>query len=272
MKPLQLKLTNFGPYAKQTIDFTQLDEASIFLIAGPTGSGKTTLFDAMTFALYGESASDDRDPSALRSDFAEADEPTAVTLKFEHKGLEYEVTRQPKQTLAKKRGTGTRDYPSSGKLMIFKDGIKTDEITRMQEINLKLTDILQISRKQFVQIVLLPQGEFRRFLVSDSSAKEAILRKVFGTQLFQRWATVLKQQLNTQREQIKSARSVIDSGLKRVRWTDSDGDHDLTQLEGQYQQDQTELTTAKQVLDQTQQQVNQLNQQLETAQKNEPKH
>lgn len=266
MKPLTLKMTNFGPYAKQTIDFTQLADASTFLIAGPTGSGKTTLFDAMTFALYGESASDDRDPSALRSDFAQSDEATEVTLRFEHKGLEYVVTRQPKQTLTKKRGTGTREYPSSGKLAIYKDGEKTDEITRMQEINLKLTDILQISRKQFVQIVLLPQGAFRRFLVSDSSAKEAILRKVFGTQLFQRWATALKQQLNQQRDKIKSAQSIIDSGLKRVRWTQAEGDHDLPQLEEQYQTDQSELTQAKENLKAAQQQVNQLSQQIETDQ------
>lgn len=267
MKPLKLKLTNFGPYEKQTIDFTQLEDASIFLIAGPTGSGKTTLFDGMTFALYGESASDDRDPSALRSDFAAVSEPTEVTLRFEHQGLEYEVTRQPKQTLAKKRGNGTREYPSSGKLKIFKNGTQTDELTRMQEINLKLTDILQISRKQFVQIVLLPQGEFRRFLVSDSSEKEAILRKVFGTQLFQRWATALKQQLNSQRDKIKSAQSLIDNGLKRVRWAQSDGKHDLAQLEGQHQADQKALRTAKQDLKTAQQQANQLKNQLEADQK-----
>lgn len=267
MKPLKLTMTNFGPYAQQTIDFTQLDDASIFLIAGPTGSGKTTLFDAMTFALYGESASDDRDPAALRSDFAEDYEPTEVTLRFEHKGLEYEVMRQPKQTLAKKRGTGTREYPSSGKLTIYKNGTKTDEITRMQEINIKLTDILQISRKQFVQIVLLPQGEFRRFLVSDSSEKEAILRKVFGTQLFQRWATALKQQLNQQRDKIKSAQSIIDSGLKRVRWTRKDGEHDLAQLEEQYGIDQTELSDAKSEVKDLQQQVNHLATQIETDQK-----
>ncbi|MCH5462680.1 SMC family ATPase [Lactobacillus sp. LC28-10] len=267
MKPLTLKMTNFGPYEKQTIDFTQLADASIFLIAGPTGSGKTTLFDAMTFALYGESASDDRDPAALRSDFARGDEPTEVTLKFEHKGLEYAVTRQPKQVLSKKRGTGTREYPSSGKLVIYKNGTKTNEITRMQEINLTLTDILQISRKQFVQIVLLPQGEFRRFLVSDSSAKEAILRKVFGTQLFQRWATALKQQLNQQREKIKSAQSVIDSGLKRVRWTQPNGEHDLSHLKEQYQTDLDELRSSKQNLKTVQQQVNQLSHQIETDQR-----
>lgn len=267
MKPLKLKMTNFGPYEEQTIDFTKLEDASLFLIAGPTGSGKTTLFDAMTFALYGESASDDRDPSALRSDFADATQPTEVTLRFEHKGIEYEVTRQPKQTLAKKRGTGTREYASTGKLKIYKDGAKTDEITRMQEINRKLTAILQISRQQFVQIVLLPQGEFRQFLVSSSSDKEAILRKVFGTQLFQHWATALKQQLNQQRDKIKSAQSIIDSGLKRVHWTQSEGEHDLTQLEGQYQTDQTALGTAKQTLKAAQQQVNQLNQQIETDQK-----
>ncbi|GAW98428.1 AAA family ATPase [Secundilactobacillus mixtipabuli] len=266
MKPLTLTMTNFGPYEHQTIDFRKLDEASIFLIAGPTGSGKTTLFDAITFALYGESASDDRDPQALRSDFAEPDAPTEVTLRFEHKGVEYEVTRQPKQVLAKKRGTGTREYGSTGKLQIFKAGQKVDEITRLQEINLTLTDILQISRKQFVQIVLLPQGDFRRFLVSDSSAKETILRKVFGTQLFQHWAAALKQQLAQQREKIKTAQSVIDTGLKRVHWTQPGENHDLAQLETQYQADLTALGNVKTKLADTQQQVNQLTRQIETDQ------
>ncbi|WP_054699878.1 AAA family ATPase [Secundilactobacillus odoratitofui] len=104
MKPLKLTMNYFGPYEHQTIDFTRLDEAPLFLIAGPTGSGKTTLFDAMTFALYGESASDDRDPAALRSDFAVPDEPTSVDLVFEHQGLRYDINRLPKQVLAKKTG------------------------------------------------------------------------------------------------------------------------------------------------------------------------
>lgn len=266
MKPLKLTMNNFGPYQHQAIDFTRLEDASIFLISGPTGSGKTTLFDAMTFALYGESASDDRDPAALRSDFAEPDDPTEVTLLFEHQGITYEVSRQPKQTLTKKRGTGTREFPSSGKLKIFKNGEQIDEITRMQEINIKLNDILQISRRQFVQIVLLPQGDFRRFLISDSSEKETILRKVFGTQLFQKWANALKEQLNAQRDKIKSWQSVIDNGLKRVRW-EEEGEHDLAQLASQQKAAKNALNQVKMNFNEKQKQVQKVQSQLESDQK-----
>ncbi|MTV82589.1 AAA family ATPase [Secundilactobacillus folii] len=267
MKPIKLTMNNFGPYSQQTVDFTLLKDASIFLISGPTGSGKTTLFDAMTFALYGESASEDRDPASFRSDFAAPDEPTEVTLRFEHQGVEYEITRRPKQTLNKKRGSGTREYTSSGRLKIFQAGEKVDEVTRLQEINLKLSDVLQISRKQFVQIVLLPQGEFRRFLVSDSAAKETILRKVFGTQLFQKWANALKVELNQQRDKVKSWQSVIDNGLKRVRWIDENGNHDIAQLEEQQGIAERKLMVAKKAFTQAQQRVTATQHKLDLDQK-----
>lgn len=160
MKPLKLTLKNFGPYENETIDFTKFNQASVFLISGRTGSGKTTIFDAITFALYGDGASDDRTPESMRSDFADTKTPTEVTLLFEHQDSTYLISRFPKQELDKKRGSGTKVFESSGTLKIFHDGRKTGEITKMRDINLKLFNILQISREQFVQIVLLPQGKF----------------------------------------------------------------------------------------------------------------
>ncbi|KRL04524.1 AAA family ATPase [Liquorilactobacillus oeni] len=220
MKPLKLTLKNFGPYENETIDFTKFDEASIFLISGKTGSGKTTIFDAMTFALYGDSASGDRTPQSMRSDFADTKTPTEVTLLFEHQGQTYQINRFPKQELDKKRGTGTKIFESSGKLEIFKERKKVNEITKMRDINLKLLDVLQISREQFVQIVLLPQGEFRRFLIASSSDKEDVLRKIFRTQLYQRWSDTLRDMLKKQSTRTKDAKHAIDADLAKVVWLD----------------------------------------------------
>ncbi|KRL00839.1 AAA family ATPase [Liquorilactobacillus capillatus] len=220
MKPAKLILKNFGPYEDETIDFTKFDEASIFLIAGKTGSGKTTIFDALTFALYGCSASDDRTPQSMRSDFADTRTATEVTLLFEHQGQTYRIVRRPKQELDKERGTGTKIFESKGRLEIFKAGEKLAEITKMRDINLKLLDILQISREQFVQIVLLPQGEFRRFLTASSSDKEDVLRKIFRTQLYQRWSDTLKEMLKKQTTKTKDAKHAIDGDLAKVVWLD----------------------------------------------------
>lgn len=253
MKPLKLTLKNFGPYENETIDFTKLDEASVFLISGKTGSGKTTIFDAITFALYGDSASDDRSPQSMRSDFADTKTPTEVTLLFEHQGQLYRVNRLPKQELDKKRGTGTKVFESQGRLEIFKDDQKVAEITKMRDINLKLIEILQISREQFVQIVLLPQGEFRRFLTASSTDKEAVLRKIFRTQLYQRWRDALKEMLKKQTTKCGDAKRAITDDLAKVVWS-NDAPEDiqkqsvsdqLAALSKQQQSANDELTVLK---------------------------
>lgn len=253
MKPLKLTLKNFGPYENETIDFTKLDEASVFLISGKTGSGKTTIFDAITFALYGDSASDDRSPQSMRSDFADTKTPTEVTLLFEHQGQLYRVNRLPKQELDKKRGTGTKIFESQGRLEIFKDDQKVAEITKMRDINLKLIEILQISREQFVQIVLLPQGEFRRFLTASSTDKEAVLRKIFRTQLYQRWRDALKEMLKKQTTKSGDAKRAITDDLAKVVWS-NDAPEDiqkqsvsdqLAALSKQQQSANDELTVLK---------------------------
>ncbi|KRM85793.1 SbcC/MukB-like Walker B domain-containing protein [Liquorilactobacillus vini] len=218
MKPLKLHLKNFGPYEAETINFTELNESPIFLISGNTGSGKTTIFDAITFALYGQGITDDRDPASLRSDFATYDSPTQVDLVFEHQGITYKISRQPDQILNKKRGEGQKKYTATGVLDIFEKGKKVDEITKIVKINLKIKEILQLSRKQFVQIVLLPQGDFQEFLAASSDQKEKLLRNIFHTSLYSKWGEVLNEQLHDLANNSKGWQNNIKARLAQIKW------------------------------------------------------
>lgn len=218
MKPLKLHLKNFGPYEDETLNFTELNESPIFLISGNTGSGKTTIFDAITFALYGQGITDDRDPASLRSDFATYDSPTQVDLVFEHQGITYKISRQPDQILNKKRGEGQKKYTATGVLDIFENGKKVDEITKIVKINLKIKEILQLSRKQFVQIVLLPQGDFQEFLAASSDQKEKLLRNIFHTSLYSKWGEVLNEQLHDLANNSKGWQNNIKARLAQIKW------------------------------------------------------
>ncbi|MFT8908107.1 MAG: SMC family ATPase [Lentilactobacillus diolivorans] len=289
MKPLKLTLKNFGPYENETIDFTKLSAASVFLISGKTGSGKTTIFDAITFALYGNGTNNDREIDMMRSDFADPDQPTEVDLRFEHQGRVYEVDRQPKQTRNKQRGEGQKEYASKGKLAIFDADKKIDEITKLQLINIKIEDILQLSRDQFIQIVLLPQGEFRHFLDSDSKDKEIVLRRIFRTQLFQRWSDALSDKLRQQNTKTSEVQDAITRDLTAVQWLDgapediqkqnteaqidalsdqqSEVNRKLKQLEKQQQDAQQAVEVQTQKLNDDQKmnaKIDELNQQLKT--------
>ncbi|AXX65032.1 SMC family ATPase [Bombilactobacillus bombi] len=266
MKPLKLVMQNFGPYAKQSLDFTKLAATDIFLISGRTGCGKTTIFDALTFALYGEGISDDRKPESLRSDFADDRTPTQVDLEFEHQDLIYHVMRQPKQTLAKKRGSGQKVYESTGRLEIFRADTKIAEINKLKDISIKIESVLQLSRKQFVQIVLLPQGDFRRFLMADSKDKEGVLRQIFKTGLYQRWSEVLNNQLKEQKNQQQQWQTAITSELAKVTWNQPP--ENLTDLNPQQQLKllKEQQTTAHQTLATLETQQQQLEQQYQQQQ------
>lgn len=221
MKPLILTLTNFGPYRHETVDFTQLEQAPLFLITGKTGSGKSTLFDAMSFALYGESASSDRSAMTMRSDFANDDEPTSVTLRFEHEGRIYQITRQPKQILRKKRGHGVRENASTAELDCFQANEVVAHYQRPSDVGLKIDQLLQINRDQFSQIVLLPQGEFRRFLIAPSQDKEEILRKIFRTDLFNKWTDLIRRQLTSLKNQTKAGQQQQQQLIEQIQWPDT---------------------------------------------------
>ncbi|WP_281165159.1 AAA family ATPase [Liquorilactobacillus sicerae] len=269
MKPLKLHLQNFGPYEDETIDFTDLNESPIFLISGNTGSGKTTIFDALTFALYGQSITDDRDPASLRSDFAAYDSPTQVDLVFEHQGITYRISRRPEQILNKKRGQGQKRFAATGVLDIFENGKKVDELKKIVNINLKIKEILQLSRKQFVQIVLLPQGDFQEFLAASSDQKEKLLRNIFHTGLYSKWGEVLNEQLHDLANNSKGWQDNIKTSLARIQWvaapegiTDENTETQLESLKVQQKHATLELTELKNQADTLQSKYDIKNRQL----------
>lgn len=185
LKPVKLEMTAFGPYpGRETVDFRKLGNRNIFLITGPTGSGKTTIFDAISYAIYGEASGDGRDGENLRSQFADPDVLTSVQLYFELKGRAYSVKRIPRQMKPKLRGEGFTEQKSDAELKVFCENGDYKLTCGIVDVKKKIDDIMGISYEQFKQIIMIPQGEFRQLLVSDSREKEKILRKIFNTQIY----------------------------------------------------------------------------------------
>ena len=182
MRPLCLKMTAFGPYVEeQIIDFAALEGRTLFLITGPTGAGKTTLFDAIAYALYGESSGKERDGEALRSDFAPPELSTEVVFDFSLAGRNYRVTRSPKQLRPKLRGSGFVEQAAEACLTFIDEPARLP-IDGVREVNERIVSLLGLKYEQFRQIMMIPQGEFRELLVADSKDRETILQKLFGTE------------------------------------------------------------------------------------------
>ncbi|GIM29370.1 nuclease SbcCD subunit C [Clostridium polyendosporum] len=195
MRPVELTMAAFGPYAGvEVIDFNALGDRNIFLVTGPTGAGKTTIFDAISFALYGEASGSSRDKDSLRSDFASDDQITFVELKFELRGKFYKIKRVPQQMRKKARGDGYTLKTAEAELILPLGNV----ITKVNNVDEKIIEILGINKQQFKQIVMLPQGEFRKLLEAESVEREAIFRKIFGTQDF----LEIQNQLDSQRKKI----------------------------------------------------------------------
>ena len=177
MKPLKLTMQAFGPYATKTvIDFSMFN-SGLFLIAGDTGSGKTSIFDAITYALYNEVSGSLKDPSMMRSDYAKPTDETFVELEFLHNGKKYVVRRNPRYKRAKLRGDGFTDQPARASL-IFPNGTEEDKLIKVDE---HIRNILGIDADQFKQIVMIAQGEFLRLLNASSVERSEIFRTIFDT-------------------------------------------------------------------------------------------
>lgn len=177
MIPIKLKMVGFGPYANEiNIDFRELKQSKIFIISGPTGSGKTSIFDGICYSLYGIASGDNRSTSTLRSHYSLPAVKTEVSFDFQINGITYNITRSPMQILNKLKGEGTK-VEESKVCLKFNDTV----LTSISDVKLKISQIIGLTDKQFRKIVLLPQGDFSRLLFSNSSEKVEIFRKIFDT-------------------------------------------------------------------------------------------
>jgi exonuclease SbcC len=262
MQPLWLRLENFGPYRNTTIDFQQLASDTVFLISGKTGSGKTTIFDAMCFALFNRTSGNERQGQQMRSKFAEPTALTQVTFCFQAGVKVYEIQRLPEQLVAKKRGTGFRKQPAKVTLKIFQDQTQIAEHTKAGTVKTALEEVLQLDADQFAQIILLPQGEFRRFLIANSDEKEQVLRRLFGTERYAKWTQQMQQVFNQQQNQAKEKLAQLTQLVQQIHWTGAAPDvTDPTSLapllKQEIKQQQQALVQAKTAVDQQQQVVQQ---------------
>lgn len=207
MRPLTLTMSAFGPFAKvTTIDFTKFKNG-LFLVSGETGSGKTTIFDAICFALYNEASGENRKREMLRSDFVDSAIETYVELVFEHNDRIYTLHRSPAYERKSKRGDKTTKQSADAYL-------KADDIiaSGSNDVSSAIENLLGLSREQFKQISMIAQGEFLKFLFASSSDRVEIFRKVFSTHFFEKLQLKLRDQyLETQRLYTTKSQQILDS-------------------------------------------------------------
>ncbi len=186
MRPITLTISAFGPYADKTVlNFDELGMQRLFVITGPTGSGKTTVFEAILYALYGKLSKKGMDPSSLRCDFLKP-EDTAVTyveFLFEIADRQYRIRRQPKQWVAKKRGDGKKEIGQEVVLECVGHEAFLP-LTKIGEVDAKIVELIGLEEEQFKKIVMLPQGAFQEFLISNTKEKIELLRNIFNTGMY----------------------------------------------------------------------------------------
>ena len=276
MRPVQLELTNFGPYRKEVINFTQFDHAPLFLIGGDTGAGKSTLFDAMTVSLFA-TTSGDRNVEEMRSTFASPeDDLTKVTFYFQQGNHLYRIERILQQERAK-RGGGTTMQKATASLVIV-DKIGGQEIEKLgdkiKEVSDQIEHILGLNAEQFKQIILLPQNDFSRFLKEDSKTKTQILKKIFGTGIFDRFQKSLEERLRQSNKDMDKRQAQLDGHFASQVWSEEElavlaqtpASEKLLRLEDLLAQRQENLEEQKSILKDAHEDLAKLQKSLQTAQ------
>lgn len=219
MKPIQLIMCGWGSYpGKSVVDFKRFYYDGLFLITGPTGGGKTTIFDAISFALYGNVSGKTREKTSVRSDFAPLDMDTYVELLFSHKGMEYKIRRSPRYLRPKKRGEGFTTSNETAELSIHHEA----PIVNLSEVNSKMNEIMGVNYEQFKKIAMIAQGEFLELLISSSKDRVDILRNLFKTNQYEKIQHHLSDKSNTLFNEIEESRHKVEEGIHLIDTGDND--------------------------------------------------
>lgn len=216
MKPLKLTICGWGPYKeKQEIDFSGFQGRGIFLITGPTGAGKTTVFDAITYALYGSMSGEVREKNSVRSDFARADTPTYVELSMTHNGKNYTIYRNPEYLRpSKRKSTGALTKEKERAVFTGPDGTAVEGSS---EVTRAVQELLKLDYRQFKQLSMIAQGEFAKFLSASSIEKTKIFREIFGTEIYEKTASSLKKRSGEIYRQIMEIRHKMDEDIDMLQ-------------------------------------------------------
>ena len=222
MRPIKLTISAFGPYAGTTVlDFDKLGTSGLYLITGDTGAGKTSIFDAIAYALYGKASGDARDESMLRSTYAEPGTPTEVELVFSYDGKEYKVKRNPQYERRKTRGEGNTTQPAGAELTYPNGRV----ITKDRNVTEAIENIMGINRNQFAQIAMIAQGDFLKLLHAETKERVEIFSKIFKTGLYKKLQGKLKDKANDLDKDIRAANTSINQYIGSVS---CDGDEELS--------------------------------------------
>ena len=213
MKPTKLTISAFGPYAGETtIPLDAIGDSGIYLICGDTGAGKTTIFDAIAYALYGEASGETRNTRSLRSDFADPATETYVELEFAYRGKAYRIRRSPQYERPKQRGEGMTT--SVATVEFERPGLPA--LTKASEVKTAVEELLGIDRNQFSQIVMIAQGDFRKLLTSSTGERSIIFRKLFGTDRYERFQEILDEKKRELLSAYENTKRETDSLAKQV--------------------------------------------------------
>lgn len=219
MRPLKITMSAFGPYAGEvTLDMQKLGKSGIYLITGDTGAGKTTVFDAISYALYGEASGNYRENTTLRSKYASADTPTFVELEFEYNNEIYKINRNPEYPRPNKRGEGFTKQNANAEL-VMPDG---SVITKIKEVSAKVEEIIGINKNQFSQIAMIAQGDFRKLLNCETNERSKIFRKIFKTEPYHNIEIKLSSLFNELKRNREKEKSGIEQYINQLKCNEND--------------------------------------------------
>lgn len=219
MRPLKITMSAFGPYAGEvTLDMQKLGKSGIYLVTGDTGAGKTTVFDAISYALYGEASGNYRENTTLRSKYASADTPTFVELEFEYNNEIYKINRNPEYPRPNKRGEGFTKQSANAEL-VMPDG---SVITKIKEVSAKVEEIIGINKNQFSQIAMIAQGDFRKLLNCETNERSKIFRKIFKTEPYHNIEIKLSSLFNELKRNREKEKSGIEQYINQLKCNEND--------------------------------------------------